>query len=511
MEKVFGIGFPKTATTSFERALEILGYKVAKGHFGNNYTYWLMAMYLNGELEEIFEFIKHWDAFADAPWGGSDLYKDLHKKYPNANFVLTLRDPEKWYGSFVRNFTRHDPNEETAFETMYKIQRPGSPYWFKRLFNIEKLAGNKDKLVSFYEQHNQEVLDYFRNRDANFLVMDITKGEGWEKLCPFLGVATPSESFPQLNEAPPSPQSAPSSGDQPGGGPRIIGSVNEHLYYMVTSHGWSASKWLAAALNKHPEVTCVHSVGAVLPDEEEAEYEDQLHAELADMGATLGRQNQSLKEHFDSIVAKQYRLAIGSVHRYRLRDLPRLLNGGETYEFQLANLVRHPVTLVNSGQGEFTTLAELSEETRNEIRMFFDNQRPYYLALKEKYDLDLEDWSVLSFLAAAQHQFVLVHDQTCVKGVANIPMEKVTAEPEYFGSVLAALSKNRIKPDANYINSVFDMGNVNRHTSDRKIVTPQERYESWDEWKREAFRYFMKQSGIDSVYSQVGYDFSFVR
>ncbi|MBO6657188.1 MAG: hypothetical protein JJ934_09845 [Pseudomonadales bacterium] len=503
MKKVFGIGFPKTATTSFERALEVLGYKVAKGHFGNNYTYWLMAMYLNGELEEIFEFIKHWDAFADAPWGGSDLYKDLHEKYPDANFILTIRDPEKWYSSFVKNFTRHDPNEETAFETMYKIQRPGSPYWFKRLFGIEKLAGNKDKLISFYKKHNQEVLEYFEGKDAKFLVMDITKGEGWEKLCPFLGVRTPDEPFPQLNEAPPTPQSNANI--------RIAGGTDKHQYFMVTSHGWSASKWLAAALNKHPEVTCVHSVGSVLPDEKESEYEDELHADLADMGATLGRQNQSLKEHFDSIVEKQDRRIIGSVHRYRLRDLPRLLQGGETYPFQLANLIRHPVTLVNSGQGEFTTLAEMSDETRKEIQTFFENQRQYYLDLQRKYDLDLEDWSVLSFLAAAQHQFVLVHDQTCVKGVANVCMERVTTEPELFRSMIEALSKKTLVADDDYINGVFNMGNVNRHTNDRKITTPEERFELWNDWQREAYKHFMEQSGIDTVYSQVGYDFSFVK
>jgi hypothetical protein len=30
--------------------------------------------------------------------------------------------------------------------------------------------------------------------------MDVTKGEGWEQLCPFLGLDVPVEPFPKIND-----------------------------------------------------------------------------------------------------------------------------------------------------------------------------------------------------------------------------------------------------------------------------------------------------------------------
>jgi hypothetical protein len=35
------------------------------------------------------------------------------------------------------------------------------------------------------ERHDREVMEYFKNREEDLLVLDIAAGEGWEKLCPF--------------------------------------------------------------------------------------------------------------------------------------------------------------------------------------------------------------------------------------------------------------------------------------------------------------------------------------
>jgi hypothetical protein len=49
-----------------------------------------------------------------------------------------------------------------------------------------------------YRDFNREVMDYFKGRD-NLLVIDIQKGDGWEKLCSFLGCDIPSRPFPWKN------------------------------------------------------------------------------------------------------------------------------------------------------------------------------------------------------------------------------------------------------------------------------------------------------------------------
>jgi len=52
-----------------------------------------------------------------------------------------------------------------------------------------------------YERHNREVRDYFKDRPEDLLELNITLNEGWEKLCPFLGLPVPKTAFPHSNKA----------------------------------------------------------------------------------------------------------------------------------------------------------------------------------------------------------------------------------------------------------------------------------------------------------------------
>jgi hypothetical protein len=58
---------------------------------------------------------------------------------------------------------------------------------------------DRDRYAAAYEAHSADVLDHFRGREADLLVMDICAGEGWEKLCPFLDRPVPDAPFPRRN------------------------------------------------------------------------------------------------------------------------------------------------------------------------------------------------------------------------------------------------------------------------------------------------------------------------
>ena len=45
------------------------------------------------------------------------------------------------------------------------------------------------------------MLDHFKERPEALLVLRITEGDGWEKLCPFLGQKIPRMPFPHANKA----------------------------------------------------------------------------------------------------------------------------------------------------------------------------------------------------------------------------------------------------------------------------------------------------------------------
>ncbi len=197
--KVFGVGFSKTGTTSLETALSILGYSVCGGHYNNNYSNFLIALYVNRDYEEILKLTRLFDAFADAPWGGGELYRELYQRYPDADYILTLRDSARWFESFQNMVTKFDKNLKTAFESLYENGRYGTPYFFRYVFNIQDLDGTRLQIIERYEKYNQAVIDFFRANDKELLVLDVTQGDPWVPLCAFLNRAVPAVAFPHAN------------------------------------------------------------------------------------------------------------------------------------------------------------------------------------------------------------------------------------------------------------------------------------------------------------------------
>lgn len=174
MNKVFCIGYQKTATSSLHFALKEIGYNVCGTRSD------LLEVLKNKRWEQIWSEVDKYDAFEDHPW--PNIYKELDQKYPNSKFILTLRDEEKWINSCVKFFGEkpHPLND-----WMYGVSFP---------------KGNEDIYLKIFQRHNREVVEYFKDRPEDLLVMDITKGDGWEKLCPFLGVEGREGSFYHVNK-----------------------------------------------------------------------------------------------------------------------------------------------------------------------------------------------------------------------------------------------------------------------------------------------------------------------
>lgn len=172
--KVFGIGFHKTGTSSLARALTLLGYNVT-GMFG------VHNRNLEAEVEsKALSLVDSYNAFQDNPW--PILYKALDSNVPNSKFILTIRPTEQWLTSVVRHFG----GKSTAMrEWIYGVGDP---------------VGNEDIYVTRYERHNAEVIDYFNDRADQLLIMNLSNGDGWEELCPFLSIDIPEVDFPHENK-----------------------------------------------------------------------------------------------------------------------------------------------------------------------------------------------------------------------------------------------------------------------------------------------------------------------
>jgi hypothetical protein len=171
--KVFGIGFHRTGTTSLKVAFKILGYRVTGPDFVKDEDI------AETVLAKALALAPQFDAFRDNPW--PILFREMDWHFPGSKFILTMREEADWYTSALRHFgTRETPMRRF----IYGI---GSP------------AGNESAYRARYREHNKAVIQYFATRPADLLIMDLTKGDGWDLLCPFLGRDTPDGPFPHKN------------------------------------------------------------------------------------------------------------------------------------------------------------------------------------------------------------------------------------------------------------------------------------------------------------------------
>lgn len=172
--KVFGIGQPKTGTTSLGMAFEALGL---------SHTTWdpkLVDDLVEGDFTRILERADQFDSFDDLPWSHPYIFPLLDERYPGSKFVLTTRDPGSWLKSVEAHFT----TERTAEQ-----------------YRIRDFEAKADGLCEAFIARDEAIQNYFTGREDDLLVLRVCDGEGWEKLCPFLGLPVPAESFPHMNRS----------------------------------------------------------------------------------------------------------------------------------------------------------------------------------------------------------------------------------------------------------------------------------------------------------------------
>lgn len=175
--KVFGVGFQRTGTTSLAEALRLLGIRTLQ--FPKQLYY---------DLDD--DVIRQYDGFTDDPI--TLLYRDLDARHPGSKFIHTVRDETAWLDSMRWLLTTGKAKFGASIEA------------YGNEFNRElfgRTTFDAESFLETYRTYNRQVSEYFADRPDDYLVIDLTRGEGWEKLCPFLGKPTPDVPLPHLNKA----------------------------------------------------------------------------------------------------------------------------------------------------------------------------------------------------------------------------------------------------------------------------------------------------------------------
>ena len=201
-KKVFCIGLNKTGTTSIKYALEELGFrtgneKKAKGLF----DHWVQR-----DFKPIIRFCHSADAFQDSPFSLPYTYIALDQYFKNAKFILTIRDNAQQWVDSLRNFHaalwgNGNTPTKSDLENAINLEK-GRPWRVNRaLFNSpEDDPYNIDDLSLFYHSYNTDVVNYFKYRQNDLLVINLSEKDSYGKMCTFLAVKPQREDFPHKNK-----------------------------------------------------------------------------------------------------------------------------------------------------------------------------------------------------------------------------------------------------------------------------------------------------------------------
>jgi hypothetical protein len=173
--KIFCIGLSKTGTTSLTEALRILGFD-AVHWYATKHAFRYTA---DGGIDIDWQFFERHDAFADTPI--ARIYPQLDERYPDAKFILSIRDIDAWLESFADQFAHGglDP-----FSARLHLDLYGTT-------SFDVAACRHAFLV-----HSDRVRRHFTRQSGRLLELDVSSNDAWLLLCDFLGREVPPQPFP---------------------------------------------------------------------------------------------------------------------------------------------------------------------------------------------------------------------------------------------------------------------------------------------------------------------------
>lgn len=170
LPKVWGVGLPRTGTTTLCEVLRRLGY-------GN--------VIHNPHLTDF----ERADAAADNEC--AIFYRYLDYRFPGSRFILTTRSLVGWLPSVKHILDLHPVRS-----------RDENIPIFRRMTLYGAVTYDPEIMAQAYRRHHDEVRWYFRNRPDDLLEIDFTQGQGWEPICRFLDLPVPDGPFPHANARP---------------------------------------------------------------------------------------------------------------------------------------------------------------------------------------------------------------------------------------------------------------------------------------------------------------------
>jgi hypothetical protein len=194
---IIGPGFGRTGTNSLKIALEQLEFGPCHHMFEvRDHPEQLPGWEAAARGEPV-----DWDQVflgyrAQVDWPGARYWRELARHYPAAKVILTVRDPDTWFGSvqltiapFLAARGTHPSSHADAIAHM------GQETVAVRVFRDQ--LTDRSHATRVFREHIAAV----QAEIAPERLLTFDAREGWGPLCGFLGVAVPDRPFPRTNSS----------------------------------------------------------------------------------------------------------------------------------------------------------------------------------------------------------------------------------------------------------------------------------------------------------------------
>lgn len=189
--KVFCIGLNKTGTTSLESTFRHLKFKINKQITGER----LFDDYLKGNYQPIINLCNNDKEFyQDIPFSLPNTYKILEKHFPDAKFILNIRDtPEIWTDSLIRFHKKiFYKGKKPVKKVVKSIKYIRKSYVYDFLSKVcgtpDENLYDKETLIKFYNTYNNNVIEYFKDKPDKLLVINLSNENDLSCMCKFLNI-----------------------------------------------------------------------------------------------------------------------------------------------------------------------------------------------------------------------------------------------------------------------------------------------------------------------------------
>ena len=182
MNKVIGIGLPKTGTSSLNKILNNNGIKSI--HFGSPACNEVRSKMLDGIYT--FDVLNRNRGITNA---FEMVYPQVDKNYPNSKFIHTVREKNSWLVSIKEHLERSISKGVDQRIMKHHLLTFGCYFY------------NEDRFSYVYDTHQQMVKEYFKDRPNDVLTVNIIEEHDCvKKICNFLEIPIKNASRVHINK-----------------------------------------------------------------------------------------------------------------------------------------------------------------------------------------------------------------------------------------------------------------------------------------------------------------------